>query len=198
MMRTQVSANAEKPRQIDLNRDVANLTDAIEGFGAPEVEANFIDADEIAQRDFKTTYEDFRDAIEYLSDDFTAEAADFQLKIDMLKTEGEAMNPLPHNKLVELDGVIEEISQRILLIQAKISSQYEEIIQKLRRVAVPNTDKAVQEYREFPANRKISQEDKGLQGTRQHQQEGRGLQEGEDQGDSTAGSSTCTDNNNIS
>ena len=141
MTRTQVSANAEKPRQIDLNRDVANLTDAIEGFGAPEGEANFIDADEVAQRDFKTTYEDFRDATEYLSDDFAVEAADFQLRIDMLKTEGEAMNPLPHNKLAELDAVIEEISQRILLIQAKISSQYEEIIRKVRRVAVPNTDK---------------------------------------------------------
>ena len=55
--------------------------------------------------------------------------------------EGEAMNPLPHKKLEELDGVIDEISQKSIFIQTQISAQYEEIVQKLRRVRVPTTDK---------------------------------------------------------
>ena len=130
MTRTQVSANTWKPRQIDLNKEVEALTDTIEGFGAPEVGTTFIDADEEQQTSFQTNYEDFREAIEYLSDDFVIDAADFQLRVDTLKTEGQAMNPLPHKKIEELDGVIEEITQKSSLIQSKISAQYEEIIQQ--------------------------------------------------------------------
>ena len=141
MTRTTVSANAWKPRPLILNREVEALTDKIEGFGVPEIGTNFIDKDEEPQTTFQPDYEDFRDSIEYLSEDFATDAAEFQLKVDDQIKEGEAMNPLPHSKLEELDALIEEISQKNNFIQAQIATAYEEIVQKLRRIRVPNSDK---------------------------------------------------------
>ena len=102
MVRTSVSTNAKKPRQNNVTVDVGNLTDAIEDFGAPEITPDFIDATENTQKDFLKEYQDFIDILEEISNDFTSDATDLHLRIELLKVAAAAMNPLPHHKLREL------------------------------------------------------------------------------------------------
>ena len=141
MMRTNTSTNTLKPREINLTEEVANLTDTIEGFGAPELTTAFIDATDNIQKDYLKGYEDFIEILEEISSDFRSDAADTQMRMDFLKAAAAAMNPLPHHKLRELDLIIEEIGQKILLIQAKVASHYNNIIHVTRRFVVPVTDK---------------------------------------------------------
>ena len=141
MTRTKNSVDAMKPRGINLTTEVANLTDTIEGFGAPEITTTFIDAGDNIQKDYAKEYEDFVEMLEEISSNFESEAADTHLRVELLKAAAAAMNPLPHHKLRELDLIIEEIGQKSLLIQAKIASHYDNIIHTTRRLAVPATDK---------------------------------------------------------
>ena len=141
MDRTNTTANAMKPRQNNVTVDVGRLTDAIEDFGAPEITLDFIDATENTQKDFLKEYQDFIDILEEISNDFTSDATDLHMRIELLKVAAAALNPLPHHKLRELDLIIEEIGQKILMIQAKMNSQYDNIIHTTRRLVVLNTDK---------------------------------------------------------
>ena len=122
MTRTKNSADALKPRPINLSTEVAALTDTAEGFGAPELTTTFIDAADNIQKDYAKEYEDFREMIEEISSNFESDAADIHLRVELQKSTAAAMNPLPHHKLRELDLIIEEIGQKSLLIQAKIVS----------------------------------------------------------------------------
>ena len=109
-------------------------------FESPELASTFIDATEENQRAYKTEYDEFVALIDEEDSDFTTEAIDLDTRIDLVKDEAAATNPLPHHKLRELDFIIEEISQKITLLQGRISSHYDKIIHTTRRMVVPATD----------------------------------------------------------
>ena len=92
MTRTKNSADALKPRELNLTAEVANLTDTIEGFGAPEVTTAFIDATDNIQKDYSKEYEDFIEILEEISSDFRSDAADTQMRMELMKAAAAAMN----------------------------------------------------------------------------------------------------------
>ena len=84
MTRTKNSADALKPRELNLTTEIANLTDTIEGFGAPEITTAFIDATDNIQKDYSKEYEDFIEILDEISNNFTSDASDMHMKMELL------------------------------------------------------------------------------------------------------------------
>ena len=127
MTRTYAAAKEMAPRVNAVDDEIEKLTEDIESFEVFQVNKDFFDVDEPAQKALKEEYNGFLKTIKEINNDIKS-------RLKITKQAAGTTSPMPNFRLKELENIIENVGQKAYNFKSDTSESYYKMVRAIRRI----------------------------------------------------------------